>query len=248
MSQSGVNSWWMKTSPGRHCQTLKTKSIAKESNIVVSEARPGGSSNVDSSAKVAEVRTKPAKRMGGGSPNRSSYYDERDSRKYRKSSMSPKSNRYRESSRDKFRGNSRERYKGSQGDRYRSRNSSRDYSRHKSPDYRRRRMSSESSNGSSDGLCYICYKPDHMVKNCPEIRCYVCGQPAHIAKNCRMRRSRRMRHESPRDSYRSSRNSSSDREQMASKGNLLSWRSPKEERDNSRERNTRSSKNRFNSG
>ncbi|KAF6033687.1 hypothetical protein EB796_008005 [Bugula neritina] len=77
--------------------TLKTKSIAKESNIVVSEARSGGSSNVDSSAKVAEVRTKPAKRMGGGSPIRSSYDDERDSRKYRKSSMSPKSNRYRES-------------------------------------------------------------------------------------------------------------------------------------------------------
>ncbi|KAF6023298.1 hypothetical protein EB796_018388 [Bugula neritina] len=190
--------------------TLKTKSIAKESNIVVSEARSGGSSNVDSSAKVAEVRTKPAKRMGGGSLNRSSYNDERDSRKYRKSSMSPKSNRYRESSRDKFR------------------------------DYRRRRMSSESSNGSSDGLCYICYKPDHMARNCPEIRCYVCGQPAHIAKNCRMRRSRRMRHESPRGSYRSSRNSSSDREQTASRGNHLSWRSPKEERDSSRERNTRS--------
>ncbi|KAF6027641.1 hypothetical protein EB796_014043 [Bugula neritina] len=125
--------------------TLKTKSIAKESNIVVAKAKSGSSSIADSSAKVAEVRTKPAKRMGGGSPNRFSYYDERDSRKYSKSSMSPKSNRYRESYRDKFRGNSRERYRSSQGDRYRSRDSSQDYSQHKSPDYRRRRMSSESS-------------------------------------------------------------------------------------------------------
>ena len=193
--------------------TLKTRSIAKDSSQKLTEARSGnlssgtnngsGSKNTDSGSTAASVNRLTAdKRNSYSSGDRNSDRNHGSSNDRQRSMSRGRSgsrNSYRNFSRDRYRnssGNSRgysaDRYRNKSGDRYsnnsrdtyNNNNGSRNGSRNNSRErYRQPSVDRRRSNEVNES--YSRHKsPDYRGSSSHEIVCYYCHRPGHIAMEC----------------------------------------------------------------